>query len=89
MTSIDDLLKQRGDTHGNFSDVSRVTETIMSGMRESPNWSRMPDTHRVAVFMIAMKLGRIASGDYNEVDHYRDIAGYAKLVENEILAESA
>jgi hypothetical protein len=89
MTAIDDLLEQRGNTHGNFSDVSHITETIMGEMRNSPNWPRMPDPHRVAVFMIAMKLGRIASGDYNEVDHWRDIAGYAKLVENEIVAESS
>ena len=40
----------------------------------------MPDVHQHALDMIAVKLGRILAGDPNYVDNWRDIAGYATKV---------
>ena len=38
----------------------------------------------VALDMIFHKLARIGCGNNREIDHWRDIAGYATLVENEL-----
>jgi len=84
MTDTQELLDQRKTTHGSFTDQAPIVESIISVMRNSPNWRALPDTHRVSIYLIALKLGRIGTGNYNEPDHWADIAGYAKLIENKI-----
>ncbi len=80
------LLDERKTTHGHYPVQAPIVEGIIDLLRNSPNWATLPDTHRVAIYLIALKLGRVATGNYDEIDHWRDIAGYAKLVEREINA---
>lgn len=86
-TDINTLLQDRKKTHGEYRDQAPIVECIIESLRSSPNWVTLPDTHRVAIYLIALKLGRIGTGNFNEPDHWADIAGYAKLVENEIVAD--
>ena len=78
--TMDKLLDTRGKTHGNYSVQTRVTEGInhlvLSNMTLPEN---LTDGARHAIYMIATKLGRIAAGDPDFGDHWRDIAGYSKL----------
>lgn len=81
-TNVKDVLEQRGKTYGEFKDVARTTELLMS---------LMPDNHvnrthsmNMALYMIASKLARIVSGDPRHIDSWVDIAGYAQLVVNEL-----
>lgn len=85
-TDIHALLQDRRKTHGEYRDQAPIVEYIIESMRGSPNWGYLPATHRVAIYLIALKLGRVGTGNFNEADHWADIAGYAKLVENEIVA---
>lgn len=84
ISSVEELLSERRGTHGDYRDQAPIVECIIECLRCSPNWDNLPPTHRVAIYLIALKLGRIGTGNFNEVDHWKDIAGYAKLVEREI-----
>ena len=81
MTSIID---EREKTHGPFLVVAGKAQQIKDAMRGGANWDMMDDIQREALEMIASKIGRILAGNHNEVDHWRDIAGYAELAVREL-----
>jgi hypothetical protein len=66
-------------THGNFKDTASTSQNIKSVMMTGNNWERLSDSQREALEMIAVKIGRILSGDHNFRDHWDDIEGYAEL----------
>jgi len=74
------LLAERGKTHGEYSDHARVTQAIKAVMVVSPNWAKLSEIQKETLEMNAHKVGRILSGDPDHLDHWDDIAGYAKLV---------
>jgi hypothetical protein len=82
--SIEATLAERQSTYGSFEDVAFVTENIMSvlGHVRANGLSEMPNTHRMALYMIASKMARIVNGNFNHIDSWHDISGYAKLVED-------
>lgn len=87
--SIDATLAERQSTYGNFEDVAFVTENIMAvlGRVRVNGLQDLPNTHRMALYMIASKMARIVNGDFNHLDSWHDIGGYAKLVEKLIDGE--
>jgi hypothetical protein len=78
--TTEELLAERGKTHGEYADHARCTQAIMRAMQVEKNWPDLSDMQKETVHMIAHKLGRIATGNPDIPDHYDDIAGYAKLV---------
>ena len=86
------LLEERGKTHGKFRDHARATMALKSAFAQccvdesgrGGATSKLSDVQREAVHMILHKLGRIAAGDPNFADHWDDIAGYAKLVSQDL-----
>lgn len=76
-----DILDERQKTHGDFDLTAMIAQELKDAMRRGKNWSEMDDTEREALEMIATKIGRILSGNPHDVDHWRDIAGYAALIE--------
>ena len=76
-----DILDERQKTHGDFYLTAMIAQELKVVMRRGKNWREMDDTEREALEMIATKIGRILSGYPHEVDHWRDIAGYATLIE--------
>jgi hypothetical protein len=84
MGGIEATLAERQSTYGNFEDVAFVTENIMSvlGQVRVNGLSELPNTHRMALYMIASKMARIVNGDFNHFDSWHDIGGYAKLIED-------
>jgi hypothetical protein len=82
--STDALLAERGKTHGDYSDHARVTQRIKDVMEAAPNWSKLSDIQKETLQMNAHKVGRILSGNPDHLDHWDDIAGYAKLVSNRL-----
>ena len=82
--SIDATLAERQSTYGSFEDVAFVTENIINVLKKC-NYNEMPHTHRMAMYMIASKMARIANGDFNFIESWHDISGYAKLIENELM----
>lgn len=78
-----ETLNERKSTYGDFKDVSGMTQELLAVM-EQYGYSDMPDMHKEALHMICSKMARIVNGDHNHLDSWHDIAGYAKLIENNI-----
>lgn len=80
---IEQTIKERGETHGDFSENAEIAQIIKNVFRGNAKdgWTNMPAEAREALDMIASKLCRILSGGYNYIDNWHDIQGYAALVE--------
>ena len=81
---IDEILAERQKTHGDFSDHADVTQRIKMVMYNSMKWTSLTPSQRESLEMIAHKIGRILAGNPNYADHWRDIAGYATLIERQL-----
>lgn len=74
----DPLLQERQKTHGDFGSNARISQQIKMIYHGADYYKYKPE-HKEALDMIALKIGRILSGQSNFKDHWDDIAGYAKL----------
>lgn len=83
-TEVTETIKERHNTHGYFPDQCAATQRFKKHFREMRNWDNMPSYMHESLEMIAVKLGRIAEGDYTFDDSWHDIAGYATLVEKQL-----
>lgn len=79
-----ELLAERGTTHGDFTDNARISQEIKRVIEDSNNYETMASFQQEALHMIAHKIGRICAGNPNFKDHWDDIAGYAKLVADRV-----
>lgn len=66
-------------THGDFKNTAETSQNIKSVMMAGKNWDKLNNSQREALECVAMKIGRILSGDHNFRDHWDDIEGYAEL----------
>ena len=82
--TTEEILAERGKTHGDFKVHAAITDAIKYAMRQTGNWPYLRATQKESLDMIAHKIGRILAGDPDIKDHWDDIAGYAKLVAREI-----
>lgn len=83
MKSLDRILSERAETHGDFRNGAVIFEKLMNTI----NTDGKKDYTAVQSYglaNIAGKLTRIIGGDCDNVDHWRDIAGYAELVAREL-----
>ncbi|MFS4438607.1 DUF6378 domain-containing protein [Paracoccaceae bacterium GXU_MW_L88] len=81
---IKETLEERKVTHGSFVDNSEVSQAIKRIIHTSTNGDTFTSVQNEALEMIAHKISRICAGNPNEIDHWRDIAGYASLVADEL-----
>lgn len=84
MPGVQDTLSARGKTHGDFDAQAATAQVLKRSVIYSPNGThgRLKPYQLEALETICMKISRIVHGNPNEPDHWRDIAGYATLVEN-------
>lgn len=73
------ILDEREKTHGDYKMVAKVSQHLKDALFIGP-CEQLPETHRESLEMICVKMARIVCGDHNEIDHWRDIAGYAELI---------
>jgi len=73
------LLRERGKTHGRYSDVSGISQAIKMVMRTSSNWCLLSNEMRESLEMIAVKMARVVCGGPEKDMHMEDIIGYAEL----------
>lgn len=78
--TVQDTLDERQKQYGCFEDVAYVTQGMVDLMRKC-GYDRMPQTHQMSLYMICSKMARIVNGNFNHVDSWHDISGYAQLVE--------
>ena len=83
-TPTDDLLAERGKTHGAFAEHAQITQDLKNIIVATPGYARLNAAQRESLDMTAHKIGRILAGDPNFADHWDDIAGYARLVSIEL-----
>jgi hypothetical protein len=76
---INKTLDERNNTHGDFSQVGAVAQTLKRILRETPNWKSLLPAQQEALEMDMTKTARILCGNSNEQDHWHDKAGYATL----------
>jgi hypothetical protein len=74
-----DLLDERNNTHGAFTDNARVSQLLKEVFRNDEGWQHLNTIHREAIDHICGKFGRIMAGKPDFDDHWDDIAGYALL----------
>lgn len=89
MTSTNELLNERGKTHGPWDVQSATALRIKRAMWSTLIPAKVSDSQIEALDMIAAKISRILTGDPNCVDHWADIAGYATLAANELSGQVA
>lgn len=87
MSDIGNILGERQQTHGSYSQVSETSQSIKRIMRRQGGWEYLTSEQAEALEMIAMKIARILSGNSSFSDHWEDIEGYARLVSNELKRE--
>jgi hypothetical protein len=76
-----DILNDRTKTHGDYYNNAATAQALKEVMRRGVNWTSLNDRQRETLEMVATKIGRILSGNPHEIDHWKDIAGYATLIE--------
>ncbi len=75
------LLAERQTTHGSFADNAMMSQALKDILRGSPGWLFLTSIERESMDMICLKFSRILSGKSMEKQHWEDVVGYAKLVE--------
>lgn len=75
------FLNERQQTHGTFEDNAIISQSFKRMFRAGPGWNKLSDIEREAMDMIALKFSRILSGKSMSKQHWEDVVGYAKLVE--------
>ena len=80
--SIDATLAERQSTYGGFVHVANTTGKLFAEIKNGKNAHMLPYAHEEALHMICSKIARIVNGDFNHLDSWHDIGGYAKLIEN-------
>ena len=83
MNNIKDILEERQKTHGDFALNAIISQKLKTTIRTySTNTLEFTNQMKEALDVICGKIARIIAGDPFHVDHWRDIAGYATLVQN-------
>lgn len=82
--NVEETLSERGSRYGDFADHAAIAQKLQNAMRNTEGWSRLDDTKKQALTVIADKIARILNGDPNYGDNWHDIQGYARLVEERL-----
>lgn len=85
--STESLIAERGSRYGKFKDGADIMQSLKDVMREVDGWNNLTASQKEALDMIQHKVGRILNGDPNYDDSWKDIAGYATLIANELNGE--
>lgn len=84
---IESLVTERGNRYGKFADGAKIMRSLKGVMHDTDGWSRLTDSQREVLDMIQHKIGRILNGDPAYDDNWKDIAGYSKLIADELNGE--
>jgi hypothetical protein len=85
--SLDETLKERGSRYGEFRDNAEIAQAFKDVARKCAGWQKLSPAQRECIDMIFAKLSRVFTGDPKYPDNFVDIAGYAQLVANDLIAK--
>ena len=79
---VDETLDERAKDYGRFKDSAALMQGIKRLLADHARMHNktFADDQWEALEMIVHKIGRIVNGNPDKVDHWVDIAGYAKLI---------
>ena len=82
ITNVDKVLDSRAKDYGKFIEGAEIMQMLKRLVHNYIEQRQTPLAfdQREAIDMIIHKMGRIINGNPDKVDHWTDIAGYAKLV---------
>lgn len=86
-TPTEALITERGSRYGKFKDGADIMQSLKDTMRDVDGWNNLTASQKEALDMIQHKIGRILNGDPTYDDSWKDIAGYATLIVNELNGE--
>lgn len=78
------LITERGSRYGKFKDGAEIMRDLKHVMHEVDGWGKLTPSQKEALDMIQHKIGRILNGDPTYDDSWKDIAGYATLIVEEL-----
>lgn len=84
MVDIRETLAERARTHGDFEHVAKMSQNLKHMMKSTRAFQDLDFYMAESLEAIAAKIARILSGNARELDHWRDIAGYATLAVRQI-----
>lgn len=87
ITPTEALITERGARYGRFKDGADIMQSLKDTMRDVDSWNNLTASQKEALDMIQHKIGRILNGDPTYDDSWKDIAGYATLIVNELNGE--
>jgi len=89
VAKTEDILKERGQTYGNYSRQAAITRNLNDVLEEGMGKHKDLEHDQLdALYMVCVKLARIVNGNPNHIDNWRDIAGYATLVADRLEKEN-
>lgn len=88
ITPTEALITERGTRYGKFKDGADIMQSLKDTMRDVDGWNNLTASQKEALDMIQHKIGRILNGDPTYDDSWKDIAGYATLIVNELNGEA-
>lgn len=84
---VEQLITERGIRYGKFKDGAEIMRSLKRVMHDTEGWNNLTASQKEALDMIQHKIGRILNGDPTYDDSWKDIAGYATLIVNELNGE--
>jgi len=84
MSNPDKTLADREVKYGAFGDNANISQRLKDVMESGKSWEALTDVQAEVLQMICTKMSRILGGDPKYIDNWHDIAGYAKLAEEEL-----
>lgn len=83
---VDAILAERGSRYGKFTGHAQIAQELKQviAAHAQKRLKVLRPNQQEALDMICHKIGRIINGDPNYADSWIDIAGYAKLVADQL-----
>ena len=78
------VLEERGKVHGDFGTHAAIAQSLKVVMHSAPAWGSLDVDIKEALDMIQHKIARVLNGNSEYIDNYRDIAGYATLIQKRL-----
>jgi hypothetical protein len=82
--TMESILEDRQATHGDFSDDAEMSQRLKNLIRQGRNWTHLQTFEAEALDNMMTKVARILSGNPHHPDHWRDLQGYPRLVEERL-----
>lgn len=73
------VLGERGKTHGDWEEQSRLEQKLKEVIRASDNWQDLTSQQKSSLEAVAMKISRILTGEPNNPEHWLDCEGYFRI----------